>query len=115
MNRPRNWLVTLLTASLVGISAGALAAAPDNGAPTSATPEANAASNAATGAPLAPGTTAPAAGTPGTNAPSSNPSAASATDASKDAQAKKIFDQLDTNHDGALSFEEFSRATFQSK
>ena len=24
MNRPRNWLVTLLTASLVGISAGAL-------------------------------------------------------------------------------------------
>src|SRR6478672_2729493 len=28
MNRPRNWLVTLLTASLVGISAGALAAAP---------------------------------------------------------------------------------------
>ncbi|HWC44741.1 MAG TPA: EF-hand domain-containing protein [Casimicrobiaceae bacterium] len=30
-------------------------------------------------------------------------------------QARKIFDQLDLNHDGSLSFEEFSRATFESK
>jgi EF hand. len=116
MNPPRNWLVTLLTASFVGICTGTLAAAPDNGAPTSATPDANATPTAATSAPPTAGTTtAPAAVTPGTNAPSNNPSAASATDASKDTQAKKIFDQLDTNHDGALSFEEFSRATFQSK
>jgi hypothetical protein len=30
-----------------------------------------------------------------------------------DDQAKRIFDQLDLNHDGMLSLDEFSRATFQ--
>ena len=30
-----------------------------------------------------------------------------------DNQAKRIFDQLDLNHDGMLSLDEFSRATFQ--
>ena len=30
-----------------------------------------------------------------------------------DEQAKRIFDQLDLNHDGMLSLDEFSRATFQ--
>ena len=28
-------------------------------------------------------------------------------------QAKRLFDQLDLNHDGMLSLDEFSRATFQ--
>ena len=32
---------------------------------------------------------------------------------SPDSPAKKIFDQLDLNHDGMLSLDEFSRATFQ--
>jgi hypothetical protein len=39
------------------------------------------------------------------------PGAAGAGD--EQAQAKRIFDQLDLNHDGMLSLDEFSRATFQ--
>jgi hypothetical protein len=40
------------------------------------------------------------------------PGAAGAAGAG-DEQAKRIFDQLDLNHDGMLSLDEFSRATFQ--
>ncbi|HKU84897.1 MAG TPA: EF-hand domain-containing protein [Casimicrobiaceae bacterium] len=41
--------------------------------------------------------------------PHTSPGAAGAGDD----QAKRIFDQLDLNHDGMLSLDEFSRATFQ--
>lgn len=44
---------------------------------------------------------------------STNSSAATSADATKDGQARQIFDQLDSNRDGTLSFDEFSRATFQ--
>jgi hypothetical protein len=41
--------------------------------------------------------------------PHATPGAAGA----EDDQAKRIFDQLDLNHDGMLSLDEFSRATFE--
>lgn len=36
-------------------------------------------------------------------------------DGQQDAQTRRIFDQLDANHDGTLSFDEFSRATFRAR
>jgi len=38
---------------------------------------------------------------------------ATGTSAAADSPAKRIFDQLDLNHDGMLTLEEFSRAQFQ--
>jgi len=53
-------------------------------------------------------TTAPATSPSTTSSPAENANA-------QDAQARKIFDQLDTNHDGLLTLDEFSRATFRAK
>ncbi|HLX27167.1 MAG TPA: EF-hand domain-containing protein [Casimicrobiaceae bacterium] len=37
------------------------------------------------------------------------------TNTATDAEARKVFDELDTNHDGTLSFDEFKRATIRPK
>jgi hypothetical protein len=45
-----------------------------------------------------------------TNATANGPTG---TTGAADSPAKRIFDQLDLNHDGMLTLEEFSRAQFQ--
>ena len=137
-------LATVLAAAAIGI-AGTACATVDHAMPSSrdmqlaqadtATTSSSSSANSATPSAAAPSSstsTAPSA-TPSSSAttPSTSSSAtttapaspASATATSPSAaatspandQARRIFDQLDTNHDGMLSFDEFSRATFQQK
>ena len=114
-----------LIASAVGLSGIGGASAADSGTatpgassaattPTSpATSTAPAADHATTGNTPS---TSPATGTDTSMAPrGANPATTTNATANgpTDSPARRIFDQLDTNHDGTLTFDEFSRATFQ--
>jgi len=100
---------TVASAADTTATAGANAAPGYNAAaPATSTPSA---------APSAAPSTAPGAGdtnmAPRGNEATATPHATAGAAGAGDTQAKRIFDQLDLNHDGMLSLDEFSRATFQ--
>ena len=103
------------TVALAGTTVASAADTPAT-AGVNAAPGSNTAAPA-TSAPSAAPSTAPGAGdtnmAPRGNEATATPHATAGAAGAGDTQAKRIFDQLDLNHDGMLSLDEFSRATFQ--
>ena len=109
------------SATLLFVSSLALAAAQGAFAAdaSSAAPGASTSSSSGT-APGSTGSTPSASGSESTSASPSTGASAPQSDttssaAASESPAKKIFDQLDSNKDGTLTLEEFSRAQFQQQ
>jgi len=126
MQRSFRFGAAALAASLIGASGAALAASDTDPALSGdgVRTESGATSGTRAMEPIAPSA---GAASNGGSAPTSAPnrpnpgsrpeaaSGASSADAAKSTDARRVFDQLDANHDGTLSFDEFSRATIQPK
>jgi len=114
MNAPTQQLVTAVAICAFGI-AGAACATTSETAPARADIAPSTAQTPAPGMSTDTSTsTAPSTSTMPPSA-TSGPDTSTANASAQSPQARKIFDQLDMNHDGMLSFQEFSRATFESK
>ena len=116
MNLTAKHLVTALAASIITVAGAACATTSDMTSNT-ANPASDTASNSSrpaatsgtrTAQPLLPQNADGLATTPGT-------SGSTTAAQGQGTEARKIFDQLDLNHDGVLSYQEFSRSTFESK
>jgi hypothetical protein len=105
MNAFQRMFTLAMAASLVAVAGAARATTSDTPASPTAMPPSSSEAPTNSSTPATPPTTSD---TPKDTAPDN-----AAT--SPNVDARRIFDQLDANHDGTLTFEEFSRATFRSK
>lgn len=116
-----NFRITNLASALGAVGLALAAISAFAAAPATDSMLAQASNNNSTTTPpattAAPATSAAAPSSAGSsNAASSASSTTGAnTNAAADAEARKVFDELDTNHDGTLSFDEFKRATIRPK